>query len=90
MWYKKWLEQGIWIDKPEEKITIEKCEDDINELNLSKRSYNALKRVGIEKISQIAELFNGDKKELLKIKGFGITSQNEVKEKLEAYKDKLI
>jgi DNA-directed RNA polymerase subunit alpha len=52
----------------------------IEELNLSVRSYNCLKKNGIDTVEQ---LINQSEKELLKIRNFGHKSMEEVKEKLE-------
>ncbi|MBS3955935.1 MAG: DNA-directed RNA polymerase subunit alpha [Clostridiales bacterium] len=52
----------------------------IEELDLSVRSYNCLKRQGINTIGQLAECSEGD---LLNIRNFGAKSIEEVKDKLQ-------
>ncbi len=52
----------------------------IEELNLSVRSYNCLKKNGIDTVEQ---LINRSEKDLLKIRNFGHKSMEEIKEKLE-------
>ena len=54
----------------------------IDELELSARSSNCLKRAGIETVS---ELVNMDLSELIKIKNFGKKSADEINSKLEQY-----
>jgi DNA-directed RNA polymerase subunit alpha len=53
----------------------------IEELDLSVRSYNCLKRFGI---SQVSELCNKSEEEMMKVRNLGKKSLKEVKEKLEA------
>jgi len=54
----------------------------IVDLELSARSYNCLRKAGIEKV---AELLEKDIKDLMKIKNFGIKSADEINEKLRQY-----
>ena len=53
----------------------------IEDLDLSVRSYNCLKRAGIHSVRQLVEFSEND---LLNIRNFGVTSIEEVKDKLEA------
>ena len=53
----------------------------IEDLNLSQRSYNCLKREGI---NQVGQLLSRSEQDLLDIRNFGQKSIDEVKEKLEA------
>lgn len=50
-------------------------------MNLSQRSYNCLKREGI---NQVGQLLSRSEQDLLDIRNFGQKSIDEVKEKLEA------
>jgi DNA-directed RNA polymerase subunit alpha len=52
----------------------------IEDLNLSVRAYRALDRLGVK---TILELINKTEAELLGCKNFGVTSLNEIKERLE-------
>lgn len=54
----------------------------IDDLELSARSSNCLKRAGIEKVGQLIEK---DIEELIKIKNFGKKSADEINEKLKQY-----
>ncbi|MFC1617375.1 DNA-directed RNA polymerase subunit alpha [Candidatus Margulisiibacteriota bacterium] len=54
----------------------------IDDLELSARSSNCLKRAGIETVKQLVEK---DLSELIKIKNFGKKSADEINEKLQAY-----
>jgi len=58
----------------------------VEDLELSARSSNCLKKAGIKKINDLLEYSEQD---LMKIKNFGAKSAKEVKEKLEEYKLKL-
>ena len=53
----------------------------IEDLDLSVRSYNCLKRAGIHSVRQLVEFSEND---LLNIRNFGVKSIEEVKDKLEA------
>jgi DNA-directed RNA polymerase subunit alpha len=53
----------------------------IEDLDLSVRSYNCLKRAGIHAVRQLVEFSEND---LLNIRNFGVKSIEEVKDKLEA------
>ena len=53
----------------------------IEDLDLSVRSYNCLKRAGIHSVRQLVEFAEND---LLNIRNFGVKSIEEVKDKLEA------
>ena len=52
----------------------------IEDLDLSVRSYNCLKRAGIHSVRQLVEFSEND---LLNIRNFGVKSIEEVKDKLE-------
>ncbi len=77
-------------DEPTEDVSIfaagteeENTELDkqIEDLDLSVRSYNCLKRAGIHSVRQLVEFSEND---LLNIRNFGVKSIEEVKDKLEA------
>ena len=79
-------------EKPEDEedasIFVQKKEDDnteldkkIEDLDLSVRSYNCLKRAGIHSVRQLVEFSEND---LLNIRNFGVKSIEEVKDKLES------
>jgi len=77
-------------EEPDEDISIfspgveeENTELDkqIEDLDLSVRSYNCLKRAGIHSVRQLVEFSEND---LLNIRNFGVKSIEEVKDKLEA------
>ena len=53
----------------------------VEDLDLSVRSYNCLKRAGIHSVRQLVDFSEND---LLNIRNFGVKSIEEVKEKLEA------
>ncbi|HHW58212.1 MAG TPA: DNA-directed RNA polymerase subunit alpha [Clostridia bacterium] len=70
----------IFVDKPEKKV--EKPLDmTIEELDLSVRSYNCLKRAGI---NTVQELTQKTEEEMMKVRNLGKKSLEEVKQKLEA------
>ena len=78
---------GLQADTDSMNILIEKEEDNkekvleksIEELELSVRSYNCLKRASINTVEQLIELSEG---ELMKVRNFGQISLTEVREKL--------
>ncbi len=71
-------EEGIFSAALEEGESV--LDTPIEELDLSVRSYNCLKRQGVNTIGQLTECTEGD---LLNIRNFGAKSIEEVKDKLQ-------
>lgn len=71
-------EEGIFTAELDEGESV--LDTPIEELDLSVRSYNCLKRQGVNTIGQLAECTEGD---LLNIRNFGAKSIEEVKDKLQ-------
>ena len=72
----------IWsvsIFAPEGQETNAELDKQIEDLDLSVRSYNCLKRAGIHSVRQLVEFSEND---LLNIRNFGAKSIEEVKDKL--------
>jgi len=70
--------EGESVDKKQQqglKLTVE-------DLELSARSYNCLRKAGVE---TVAELVDKDIRELMKIKNFGKKSADEINDKLKQY-----
>ncbi len=77
------ITRDINIEKDEEKVEENKYENfTIEELDLSVRSYNCLKRAGIQ---TILELTDRTEEDMMKVKNLGKKSLKEIKEKLIAY-----
>ena len=72
-------EEGIFEPVPDEEDRV--LNTPIEELDLSVRSYNCLKRQGVNTIGQLTECSETD---LLNIRNFGAKSIEEVKDKLQA------
>jgi DNA-directed RNA polymerase subunit alpha len=72
-------EEGIFEAVVDERDRV--LDTPIEELDLSVRSYNCLKRQGVNTIGQLAECSEAD---LLNIRNFGAKSIEEVKDKLQA------
>jgi len=72
-------EGGIFEAIPDEKDRV--LDTPIEELDLTVRSYNCLKRQGVNTIGQLTECSEAD---LLNIRNFGAKSIEEVKDKLQA------
>ncbi|MGB4441837.1 MAG: DNA-directed RNA polymerase subunit alpha [Coriobacteriia bacterium] len=72
-------EGGIFEAIPDEKDRV--LDTPIEELDLTVRSYNCLKRQGVNSIGQLTECSEAD---LLNIRNFGAKSIEEVKDKLQA------
>ena len=70
--------EPIFADGTEEDNT--ELDKQIEDLDLSVRSYNCLKRAGIHSVRQLVEFSEND---LLNIRNFGVKSIEEVKDKLE-------
>jgi DNA-directed RNA polymerase subunit alpha len=68
----------------ESRIPDRVAEANIEDLDLSVRAFNCLKRAGITKVGEILEKLDRDEDELLSIRNFGQKSLEELKEKLEA------
>lgn len=86
-WVDNWVEKGIFKEKPEVKEEEKRKVLDVPviELDLSKRSYNCLRRGHIDTVIQLVDLLKKDEDGLNKIRGMGTTSITEIKEKLAAY-----
>jgi DNA-directed RNA polymerase subunit alpha len=69
---------SIFANGEEEENT--ELDKQIEDLDLSVRSYNCLKRAGIHSVRQLVEFSEND---LLNIRNFGVKSIEEVKDKLE-------
>ena len=77
------ITRDINIEKDEEQVEENKYENfTIEELDLSVRSYNCLKRAGIQ---TILELTDRTEEDMMKVKNLGKKSLKEIKEKLVAY-----
>ena len=77
------ITRDINIEKEEVKVEENKYENfTIEELDLSVRSYNCLKRAGIQ---TILELTDKTEEDMMKVKNLGKKSLKEIKEKLVAY-----
>ena len=77
------ITRDINIEKEEEQVEENKYENfTIEELDLSVRSYNCLKRAGIQ---TILELTDKTEEDMMKVKNLGKKSLKEIKEKLVAY-----
>ena len=77
------ITRDINIEKDEVKVEENKYENfTIEELDLSVRSYNCLKRAGIQ---TILELTDRTEEDMMKVKNLGKKSLKEIKEKLIAY-----
>ena len=68
----------------ESRIPERIAETNIEDLDLSVRAFNCLKRAGITKVGEILERLERDEEELLAIRNFGQKSLDELKENLEA------
>jgi DNA-directed RNA polymerase subunit alpha len=68
----------------ESRIPDRVAEANIEDLDLSVRAFNCLKRAGITKVGEILAKLERDEDELLSIRNFGQKSLDELKEKLEA------
>ena len=55
----------------------------IEDLELTVRAYNCLKRAGITKVGEVLERLESGEEEILAIRNFGRKSLNELVEKLE-------
>ncbi|MBR0439849.1 MAG: DNA-directed RNA polymerase subunit alpha [Bacilli bacterium] len=77
------ITRDINIEKDEVKVEENKYENfTIEELDLSVRSYNCLKRAGIQTILELTEK---SEEEMMKVKNLGKKSLKEIKEKLISY-----
>ena len=74
------LEPAAPVSRIPERI----AEVSVEELDLSVRASNCLKRAGITKVGEILDRLQRDERELLSIRNFGQKSLEELKEKLEA------
>lgn len=72
------MAEDIEEEEPEE----EEIEIPIEELDLSVRVFNSLKRTGITTVGEVLELYEKGDDALLSIRNFGVKSLSELKEKL--------
>ena len=68
----------------ESRIPARIAEVNIEDLDLTVRAYNCLKRTGITKVGEILEKLERSEEEILSIRNFGQKSLDELKEKLAA------
>jgi len=68
----------------ESRIPARIAEVNIEDLDLTVRAYNCLKRTGITKVGEILERLERSEEEILSIRNFGQKSLDELKEKLAA------
>lgn len=79
---------NIW--KPEEN---KKCNEklflnaDITELNLGVRAFNCLKRAGCNTVQDVLNCMGEEGEGLRKIRNLGARSENEIKERIEEYRE---
>jgi DNA-directed RNA polymerase subunit alpha len=66
----------------ESRIPDRIAEANIEDLDLTVRAFNCLKRAGITKVGEILEKLERDEDELLAIRNFGTKSLDELKEQL--------
>jgi DNA-directed RNA polymerase subunit alpha len=71
-------------ESPTSRIPDRIAEVSIEDLDLSVRAFNCLKRAGITKVGEILERLQRDERDLLTIRNFGQKSLEELKLKLEA------
>ena len=77
------ITRDINIEKDEEKVEENKFENiTIEELDLSCRSYNCLKRANIQTVQELTEKTEDD---MMRVKNLGKKSLKEIKEKLSSY-----
>lgn len=69
---------------PESEIPSRVYDTPIEELELSVRAYNCLKRAGITKVGEVLERLQKSKDEILAIRNFGQKSLDELMERLQA------
>lgn len=75
------VEEEVSIFAPEVSSDNAELDKQIEDLDLSVRSYNCLKRASIHSVRQLVEFSEND---LLNIRNFGVKSIEEVKDKLES------
>ena len=68
---------------PESEIPSRVYDTPIEELELSVRAYNCLKRAGITKVGEVLERLQKGKDEILAIRNFGQKSLDELMERLQ-------
>jgi len=69
---------------PESEIPSRVYDTPIEELELSVRAYNCLKRANITKVGEVLERLRKSKEEILNIRNFGQKSLDELMERLQA------
>ena len=75
---------NIWKQEPEKNRQSSKYPKvDINELNLSVRSFNCLKRAGCNTVGEIIKLIEDDEHGLRKIRNLGVRSETEILKAIE-------
>ncbi len=77
-------EEEVLVSEEEEAIPAEVYERPIEELNLSVRVFNALRRAGIARVGEVLDLLREGERAVLRIRNFGEKSLNELRERLDA------
>ena len=79
---------NIWKKGPQTKTKSSDTPDiEISELNLSVRSFHALKRAGYDTVGQIVELLKEDENGLRRIRNLGSRSEAEILECIEHFRE---
>ena len=79
---------NIWKKGPQTKTKSSETPDmEISELNLSVRSFHALKRAGYDTVGQIIELLKEDENGLRRIRNLGSRSEAEILECIERFRE---
>jgi DNA-directed RNA polymerase subunit alpha len=76
------MEEEPGLEEEEEGIPSRVYDIPIEDLNLSVRVYNCLKRTGITKVGEVLEKIEKGPDEMLSIRNFGMKSFNELRERL--------
>ncbi len=76
-------EELVPVEEEEGAIPAELYETPIEELDLTVRAYNCLKRAGITQVGEVLEKLQQGEDEILAIRNFGQKSLDELKEKLQ-------
>ena len=74
---------NIWKEEPVSRPADDPQSVNIDELSLSVRSHNCLKRAGCHTVGDILQLLKNDENGLRKIRNLGSRSESEIKEMIE-------